>query len=182
MRALGFVAIFVLMFGSASACGGDDSSGASGGAGGSATGGAAGTSTGGAGGTGGTSVADAGGEYFDDAGKCRTDDEAFTANCPATLDVPALCTMCSMQKQSTCGNIVKYANWCTPSRKCWYDLGTQKLVGAEYCDDISVHCGNKSMCVAGGETPDCVNPDPDPCAADAGADAPADAPADAGSG
>ncbi len=167
-----------------SACGGDEGGGGSGGAtsggssgattggsSGATTGGSSGATTGGSSGatTGGTGGADAGGEYLDDAGVCRTD-ETFTADCPATLDVAALCTICASQHQKDCGNITQYANWCTPSRSCWYDASTKQLVGAQYCGDTNSHCGDKANCVSWGNTPACVDVAADLCQSDAGAD------------
>ena len=177
MKNLGLVLVSVATAVAAvSACGADESGGGSGGA---TTGGSAGATTGGAGGattggsagatTGGSGGADAGGEYLDDVGVCRTD-ETFTASCPATLDVAALCAICASLHQTDCGNIVQYANWCTPGRTCWYDASTKQLVGAKYCDDVPSHCNNKSMCVSWGNTPACGGVVTDLCQSDASTD------------
>lgn len=112
---------------------------------------------------------DAVGEYIDDMGVCRTDDESFAADCPATPAVPTLCSMCATVRKKVCPELVEYEADCTLKRTCWYDKATSKLVGARYCDDSKIHCDNKSMCLNRGSTPLCQG-NVDVCIGDAGTD------------
>lgn len=122
-----------------------------------------------AGDEGGSANGDAVGEYIDDMGVCRTDDESFAADCPATPAVPTLCSMCATVRKKVCPELVEYEADCTLKRTCWYDKATSKLVGARYCDDSKIHCDNKSMCLNRGSTPLCQG-NVDVCIGDAGTD------------
>lgn len=107
-------------------------------------------------GAGGEASGGSGGEYLDGDGRCRVDTESPLMGCPATYaeaQGTESLAFCRGACSGSCGGVLVFIDYCTPSRGCAYDPEQELLVGRYFGDDVRVHCDDASYGVIQGDWP-----------------------------